>query len=163
MGRKDIIAVACKIFGIYMLLQTLDLVSRVTVWHFGFYEGSWAARIALIFTFVLYAGVSYGLLMRSDAIADILAGREEGKVIGVALDRDSLMQVALVVVGIFLVADFLSFFPSAVGNISLKVPGQAAWYSWSMLVVVLTRLAIGAFLILGSRGLTRALGRLRQA
>jgi hypothetical protein len=109
--------------------------------------------------------VSFCLIKWADFVAGVLCGRDQKEEIKEAPDRQTVEQIAFVAVGVFVLANALGTLPPAIFRI-LAQPGSdwmSLAHSGGELIGLGVQLVLGAYLVLGSRGLARVIDNLRRA
>lgn len=172
MTKKDILSIACKIFGIYLLIRVLEsfqlvamavsflfqapsIVEDVTnIWFF----------ISTVVPFLLFIAVAFCLIKWSDDIAEKLYGQRGENNIKDAIDKDTLQEIAFSAIGVFIIAAALPEIPQLVVNLSVQGPMREVAISGARLLSVkfILKIAIGAFLFFGSKNLIKLLKKFRN-
>jgi len=168
MAKRDIIAIASKISGLYMLLRAVEeispIVRMIVYWVTGYSPNM--PRFMLSFSalsLALFVIVSFCLIKGADSVAGILcAGEERGEIKG-TLDPATIEQIAFVAIGVFVLANGIGSVVRV--GVRLGLERGAMWSRGDLgeLIALGARLAIGAYLVLGSRGLARIIDNLRRA
>jgi hypothetical protein len=165
MTKRDVITLASKILGFVTVVNiawfipqaflTVVFVSEENV------EGSaLGALLAVAVGIALYGYIAWFLIWRADRIASWLYPEEEPQAAVIGLDKEILLQVALIAIGVFLVSHALTAFPSVVLLIRLR-PHYSEANAWAEFLRFVLQFAIGLYLALGTRGIMRAIEYLR--
>jgi hypothetical protein len=169
--KRDLVSVVLKLCGIVSLVKTLwsipELISILSAAHQYKSQGQ-PAMVAYVAALVVWAGVGLLLLWSADSIAGLIAREDEAlPTIDLARDSRQLLTLALKTLGVILVALALPQLTHDIAQAKL----MAAWWSslpnstleafskgmqgeqWSSLVRALTEIAIGVYLMAGTRSL----------
>ena len=115
MTKRDILSIACKILGIYLLVRAIEslqfgvmglqylidfLLQRATGGEF--------MIVAFLVPFLIYIFAAYYFIRRSDAIAERVCGTNTSGIIQGAVDKDILQQALFSAIGVFIIANALT-------------------------------------------------------
>lgn len=112
MTKRDFFRLIIKIFGLYSLLLTLFTVvpNNISTLMFQFDGIMIVMVLAIMF---VTAGLFFVLLFRTDSIIDFLKldqGFDEGKIEIGNLNNQSILKLAIIIIGEFLVLDYIPNF-----------------------------------------------------
>ena len=172
MTKRDILAVANKILGIYLLVRALESLQTMgmavsTLKQLSPTEGiqgSWFL-IGSIVPFLLFIGASFCLIRWSNPIAAKLCVRDKTNNVKGGIEKDLLQEIAFSTVGVFVIANALP----RITRIIVHLSYQGQWKerivssTWGSIVGIVVELAIGIYLIFGSKGFVGLLKKCRGA
>ena len=165
MTKRDIFVVASKIFGIYLLVRSIEslrsigyfLVATLTMGP----QGRWFFLGDLL-PLMFYIGGSFCLIKWAEPIAAVLAGKEEAPEVKAVVGKDSLQQIAFSAVGVFIIAAALPQLTRMVATLTVQLSDQARLRTWVASVGIVLQLGIGIFLFFGSKGLVGLLKKIKS-
>jgi len=116
-------------------------------------------------TLGLYGLIARYLITRADAIACRLYPEEDTQTAIVGLDKDALLAIALIAIGVLCMIRGLTELPGGIFSVT--------WYakyrspedlrrSWGGLLSVVLEIGVGFYLVLGKHGIIRAIEYLRS-
>ncbi|MDA3839184.1 MAG: hypothetical protein PF574_09425 [Candidatus Delongbacteria bacterium] len=169
MTKKDILAVANKILGIYLVIRAIESLETIALAVKSvkrLLPSEWTRAIwvlsASIVPFLLYIGLSFCLIKWANPIAAKLCARDltNGEISGIG--KDALQEIAFSTVGVFIIANALPLLTQIITQLSYQgewkqriAPGM-----WVIIAGVAIQLAIGIYLFFGSR---RLVGLLKKS
>lgn len=169
MTKREIAVLACKILAIYVALQAVSpLAYGVVSLGDAILRGRWEVQVgqilALILAIVPYVVIGTILWWQANRLAThMVSGMTEAQAPEVKVIETDIQPIAFSVVGLLILAEA---FASAVSLLSTVL-----YQNWRSLlasvtlyndaVETVTRLAVGLWLLLGSRGLAKFLNRVR--
>jgi len=175
MAKRDILSVACKILGVYVLLRAVGMLPWVVSMMTSAVTFQRSDPAVVLFQFwslsatgiglVLLAAVSFCLIKWADLVAGVLCAGEEREAIKEAPGIEAVEEIAFVAVGVFVIADALGMLARTALRIAfLGGPDKMSLSrDGGDLIGLGVTLVIGAYLVLGARGLARAIDRWRRA
>jgi len=170
MTKRDVVTLASKILGFYTVVYVVSSVpqtiSAVAVLSSGNVQGGMLGMwLAIALSLSLYGLIAWFLITRADKVGLWLYPEEEEQVAIVALDRDVLLQVALMAIGVFLIARGLTGLPGTVFLMSRSADyggSEGHRDAWAGLLRVVLQVGIGFYLALGAHGTMRVIEYLRR-
>lgn len=115
MMKKDILSIACKIFGIYFLVRAIESSQFVGTSLMYLIDtlrqrasGGGFMIVSFLVPFLIYIYAAFYFIRRSDAIADRLCGANTSGSIQGAFDKDTLQEVLFSAIGVFIIANALA-------------------------------------------------------
>ncbi|HPH46847.1 MAG TPA: hypothetical protein PKU83_07570, partial [Chryseolinea sp.] len=103
--KKDIISLASKIFGLYLLIQTISLIQYLlgTLFFGSEYSGDFWERfipyLYVVLSIVFYVFIAVLLIDRSLSIAEYLVKEEEDKPIQLPVNRITIIETTFILIG----------------------------------------------------------------
>jgi len=166
MTKRDVIALTSKVLGFFTVVSVAwflaDVVSWVEFTSSGNVQGAMLEMwLGVAVSLSLQGLTAWFLIWKADRIGSWLYAEEEPQATVVSLDKEALLQVALIGIGVFLVSRALTGIPEMVFLIRSRTPYDSA-NAWSACLRVVLEAAIGLYLALGTRGLMRAIEYFRQ-
>jgi hypothetical protein len=178
MAKRDIFSIASKILGLYMLVRTVESLQFAmtgfamvigtpgfSLFNLSRMEGRFWQLAVSNLPVLFFAAASFCLIVWADEIAKALCAGEESSEIKGALDKDTLQQIALITVGVFVIAHAFSIMTQVVVRM-LYLSAYARTmpdFFWSDLLSHGVELAIGVYLVLGAKGLVKIINKIRRA
>ena len=164
MTKREIFAVALKLFGIYLLVRSIESLRSIAYFLVATLtrgpQGAWFFLGDLL-PLMLYIGGSFCLIKWAAPIAGKLSGKEEAPEVKAVVEKDSLQQIAFSAVGIFIIAAALPRISQTVATFSVQWSELERLRIWAAIVGLALQLAIGLFLFFGSKGLAGILKKLK--
>ena len=164
MTKREIFAVASKIFGIYLLVRGLVFSAPYIVYLIApqyMANVEWKWLLPGLIPFVLYIFAALFLIIWAEPIAAKLSGKEEPSEVKAVVEKDSLQQIAFSAVGVFMVATALPRLTQMVATLIVQVSDEARLPTWGAIVGIVLQMAIGIYLFFGSKGLVGILKKLK--
>ena len=166
MKQKDIIAIANKIIGIYVLIQALKSAQYVGMSFFVPVEQGHRAWVIATGTvpFLLFVIAGFCLIKWAEPIAVNLSQSNELRDFQPRIKRDDFQQIAFSIVGIVLIADNLPKIVSFLVSLELERQTRQVFVfnKPAFLVEITIKLVVGLILIFGSKRLLDLIKRLRS-
>ncbi|MDD4879647.1 MAG: hypothetical protein PHR22_04245 [Candidatus Omnitrophica bacterium] len=186
MTKKDILSIACKIFGIYLLIQILvssqniifvigSLLSSTSSEWGNYNRDNLIFLVSFILPILIFLYAAIYLIKNSDLLGEILCGKVSGDNIQCSLDKDTLRQVLFSSVGVFIIANALVSISSTLGRMlyqyymresisaNMKLPANMLVLKSIDLTVpfitFIVELIVGLYLIFGSNKLVVLINR----
>lgn len=176
MTKKDLLSVASKVLGLYLIVVSLNIVIMsisTGISSFNYYmaqQGVLKAlfeflRILLVFIpLSLYFIGAFVLIKKSDVVAEKLCRNDEEKELKVNLEKKDLIDFAFVLVGIGSIGrsllELVMFFSNLANK--LNYGAEFAKHIWPQFFEFLILLLFGLFLIFGSKRLTDFIEKVRK-
>jgi len=185
MTKRDILSIACKILGIYLLVRVIES-SQFVVMGLQYLIDFLRQRAtgvefmiaAFLVPFLIYIYAAFYFIKRSDAIAERLCGTNTSGNIQGAIDKDTLQQVLFSAIGVFIIANaltslihvFTMLLSQNFSRESISQVTQLPPYMFAVKPVDLTwpiirfiaNSVIGLYLILGSSKLVALIKKLQH-
>ena len=176
MTKKDLLSVACKVLGLYVLVISINMIVgamsaslssfNLFLLHRGVLQIflQFCSFLLVLIPLCIYAAGTYLLLMKSDTIAEKLI-RDNGKdKLKINLEKKDLMDFSFFVVGIGSIAysllELAKFFGGFFNRLSFGHNFRGS--VWSFLFGFLLLFLFGLFLILRSKELTDFIEKKRK-
>ncbi len=173
MTKRDILSVASKVLGLYLIVISLNIVIMsisTGISSFNYYMGQQGVlKVLLVFLIVfiplsLYFIIAFILIRKSDIVAEKLCRGDVEKELIINLGKKDLIDFAFVLVGIGSIGlsllnlvKFLSVFVN-----KLNYGAEFAKRLWPQFFEFLILLLFGLFLIFGSKRLTDFIEKIRK-
>ncbi len=159
LDRQSLGILISRIIGIYILLQAISYLAFVSN-YFQYADGTWRGLLSAIVAFLLTLGLSYFFLAHAPKASRFLMSDTQEAANSDSIDQASIVRVAFLIIGGFLVVQAL---PGLTSNLCLYSEGllvgpRAIAYLGEGAV----RLAIGLFLIIGGGSWQRFLLKMRS-
>jgi len=169
MTKRDILELAIKIIGIYMVILILNFIHSILIsipWIFERQEhNSLLFLISYTISVLIYFIVAYNFIFRADSLANIIC--KEDKSFGESnnIQKETIQEIAFTVVGIYLIANALPKITDAIINIIQQGRFKNIQYTrgFTYIISSIVQIGIGIFLVLGSKGLVNSIKKLRGA
>jgi len=169
MTKRDILELAIKIIGIYMIILILNFIHSILIsipWIFERREhNSLLFLISYTISVLIYFIVAYNFIFRADSLANIIC--KEDKSFGGSnnIQKETIQEIAFTVVGIYLIANALPKITDAIINIIQQGRFKNIQYTrgFTYIISSIVQIGIGIFLVLGSKGLVNSIKKLRGA
>ena len=169
MTKRDVVTLAVKILGVYSAVAFIFYIPQL-MGFFGFFTseggpGFWVWFL-IVLDITLYGLMAWYLITRADVVGSWVYPEDEPPTAVFTLDKEIALQIAVMGIGVYLLARGVTEFPGAVISISFKAryagPGGLV-DAWTVVLRVVLEIGIGLGLTLGPRGLMRVIERLRRA
>ncbi len=164
MTKREIFAVALKLFGIYLLVRSIELLQAIGYFFIGIFtkgnQGEWYTLGGLLLL-LLYIGGAYCLIKWAEPIAAKLSGKEEAPAVDRPLDKSALQEIAYSTAGILIVVGALPKLVRIAPLLSQQWTHQMTLEIWASIIALAFQLGIGLFLFFGSKGLVGLLKKLK--
>jgi len=164
MTKREIFVVALKLFGIYLLVRSIEALRAMGYFFVATFtsgpQGRWFF-LGDILPLLFYLGGAYCLIKWAEPIAVRLSGKEEAPEVKAVVEKDSLQQIAFSAVGVFIIAAALPRISQTVANLSVQWSELEILRIWAAIVGLALQLGIGLFLFFGSKGLAGLLKKLK--
>ena len=172
MTKKDILIVANRILGIYLLIRAFELFQMVgmaiaTLRQLSLEEeiqGYWFL-IGTLVPFLLLIVAAFCLIKWADPIATKLCYKDKPHEIKKSIKKEEIQEVAFSAVGVFIIANALPRITQIIINFSYQgelLKRRLILSGWSSLAGLIVQLIIGFFLIFGSKGLVQLIQKCRR-
>lgn len=183
MTKKDVLSLACKIFGIYFAVKVIESMQYLGVgllYLIDFFRKQASGGEFMIggyfLPFFIFIFAALYFIKRSDAIADRLCGANTAVSMQSAFDKDLLQQTLFSAIGVFVIANALTSFIFSLTNLlgqnymresliqlkELKItsfePMNLTW----PIIRLIANSVIGLYLILGSSKLVALIKKLQH-
>jgi len=176
MTKKDILSVACKVLGLYLIVVSLNIVIMsisTGISSFNYYmaqQGVLKALLVFLKVFLVFIPLSiyfigaYILINKSDLIAEKLWRGDVDKELRINLEKKDLIDFAFVLVGVGSIGRSLLELVRFISNIVNKLNYGAEFTKslWPQFFEFLILLLFGLFLIFGSKRLTDFIEKTRK-
>lgn len=162
MRKRDILIIANKILGIYLLVRALEMLQTIgmavsTLPQLSSDEGMQGIwfLIGSIVPFLLLIAAGLCLIKCADSFATKLCVGEKINDMEGNIERDVLQEIAFSTLGVFVIVNAIPRITQIIVNLSI----QGQWRervllgTWGAIIGFVIQLAIGIFLIFGSKGL----------
>jgi hypothetical protein len=176
MTKKDLLSVASKVLGLYLIVVSIDSVIMsisAGVSNFDYYilrQGALRALFEFLRFFIgfvplsLYFIVAFVLIIKSDMIAGKLCRDNTGDELEINLEKKDLIDFAFILVGIGSIGHSLLNlvrFISVYAN-RLYYGAEFSKRLWTSFFEFLALFLFGVFLVLGSKRLTDFVENIRK-
>lgn len=165
MSKREIASLACKILGIYLVIQGINVMANVLsvlIATPNQIEPGSSINIIFPYIFLIIFGILLWIL--SDKLSLILVKGETHSGDGSDIKADDIQRIAFSVIGLSFIGNSLPRLVSTLTNMYITrkapniainlLPGTASQ---------MTQILLGAWLVLGSQGLVNLLNMLRNA
>ena len=169
MTKRDILELAIKIIGIYMIILILNFIHSILIsipWIFERREhNSLLFLISYTISVLIYFIVAYHFIFRADSLANIICKEDKSLECNSSIQKETIREIAFTIVGIYLIANALPKITDAIINIIQQGRFKNIQFSFgfSHLVSSIVQIGIGIFLVLGSKGIVNTIKKLRGA
>jgi hypothetical protein len=176
MTKKDLLSVASKVLGLYLIVISLNIVIMsisTGISSFNYYmaqQGVLKAlfeflRVLLVFIpLSLYFIGAYILIKKSDIVADKLCRNDVNEELKINLEKKDLIDFAFVLVGIGSIGrsllELVIFFSNLANK--LNYGAEFAKHIWPQFFEFLVLFLFGLLLVFGSRRLTDFIEKIRK-
>jgi len=169
MTKRDILELAIKIIGIYMVILILNFIHSILIsipWIFERREhNSLLFLISYTISVLIYFVVAYYFIFRANSLANIICKEDKPFRESNNIQKETIQEIAFTVVGIYLIANVLPKITQSI--ITLIQQGRFKniqfSYSFSHLISSIIQIGIGIYLVLGSKGIVNTIKKLRGA
>jgi len=169
MTKRDILELAIKIIGIYMVILILNFIHSILIsipWIFERQEhNSLLFLISYTISVLIYFIVAYNFIFRADSLANIIC--KEDKSFGESnnIQKETIQEIAFTVVGIYLIAIALPKITDVIISIILQGRFKNIQYTrgFTYIISSIVQIGIGIYLVLGSKGIVNTIKKLRGA
>ena len=172
MTKKDILIVANRILGIYLLIRAFESLQIVgmaiaTLRPLSLEEEiqDYWFLIGTLIPFLLLIVAAFCLIKWADLIATKLCHKDKPHEIKKGIKKEEIQEVAFSAVGVFIIANALPRITQIVINFSYQgelLKRKLILSGWSSLAGLIVQLIIGFFLIFGSKGLVQLIQKCRR-
>jgi hypothetical protein len=169
MTKRDVVTLAAKILGVYSAVAFIFFIPQM-IGLFAFSSSAGGAGFGTWFLIVLdvalYGLIAWYLIARSDVIGSWLYPEDEPQVAVFTLDKDILLQIAIMGIGVYLLARGITEFPGTILSIywHARYAGPEGLVdAWTAVLRVVLEVGVGFYLVVGTRGLMRVIEHLRRA
>jgi len=169
MTKRDILELAIKIIGIYMIILILNFIHSILIsipWIFERQEhNSLLFIISYTISVLIYFIVAYNFIFRADSLANIICKEDKSLECNSSIQKEIIQEIAFTIVGIYLIANALPKITDAIINIIQQGRFKNIQFTqgFSYIVDSIVQIGIGIFLVLGSKGLVNSIKKLRGA
>jgi hypothetical protein len=171
MTKRDILALACKIFGIYFFMVALETLQTIGVTISSLSQMPELQRngylIGSVIPFLLLILGSLSLIKCSTQISKWLAGNDK-KIEGVEkhenISEDTLQKIIFSGIGIFMIANSLPRITQIIISIIVQpsINRGIGLNTWISIFNFLVQLSIGVYLFFGSKALIQLVRKFRS-
>jgi hypothetical protein len=164
MTKREIFVVACKIFGIYLLVRAIELLQAIGYFFVAIFakgdQGEWY-MVGGLLPLVCYIVGAYCLIKWAEPVAARLSGAETTPAVKMPIDKSALQEIAFSTAGILIVVGALPRLVHIAPLLSQQWTHQRTLEIWTSIIGLVLQLGIGTFLFLGSRGLVGLIKKLK--
>jgi hypothetical protein len=185
MTQREIARLACKVLAVWAIIDAFKYLhySSRQIWAlfeaWSSFSSSWGGTISSAITILLpFLQIAVGIWLwrRAGVVAAWMTGhnlqdeQDEPDVIHVPADLDAVQSVVISMMGVWVLVDAV---PALAGQLAALLPildtGRSDFDDWAnrsaamSLIWLISRLAIGIWLIFGAAGIVRMLKRIRYA
>ena len=169
MTKRDILELAIKIIGIYMVILILSLIHMILISMSTLFKMKETNNLLFIISYtissIIYFIVAYNFIFRADSLANIIC--KEDKSFGESnnIQKETIQEIAFTVVGIYLIANALPKITDVIISIILQGRFKNIQYTrgFTYIISSIVQIGIGIYLVLGSKGLVNTIKKLRGA
>lgn len=176
MTKKDLLSVACKFLGLYVVIISINMVVgtmsaglssfNLFLLHRGFLKVflQFFRFLLVLVPLCVYAAGAYLLLLKSDMVAEKLIRDTKENKLKINLEKKDLMDFAFVLVGIgsigYSLSELARFFGVFINRLTFGHTLRGS--IWPSLFGFLFLFLFGLFLIFGSKRLTDFIENIRK-
>lgn len=169
MTKRDILKLAIKIIGIYIIILILNFIHSILIsipWIFERQEHNGLLFIiSYTISVLIYFIFAYNFIFRADSLANIICKEDKSLECNSSIQKETIQEIAFTIVGIYLVANALPKITDAIINIIQQGRFKNIQFTrgFSYIVDSIVQIGIGIFLVLGSKGIVNTIKKLRGA
>ena len=164
MSKREIASLACKILGIYIIIQGINVLSSVVLFvstttpdpmaHESFFNS--------IFSLVY---ILFGVLLWSfsDKLSAVMVAKGNHSKEGAGIQASEIQSVAFSVLGLYFIGSSLPKLVSTLTSSMRGLPNSSTGFILLGSVGIITEFIIGIGIFLGSQGLVNFLNSMRTA
>jgi len=164
MSKREIASLACKILGIYIIIQGINVLSSVVL----FVSTATSNQVAnggyinIIFSLVY---IFFGVLLWffSDKLSAIMVTGENYSKEGAAIEVSDIQRIAFSVLGLYFIGRSLPILISTLFDSIRGLPNSFTGFTLFASVGTISEFIIGLGIFLGSQGLVNFLNNMRTA
>jgi hypothetical protein len=168
MDKKDFGGLACKILGIFLIIQGINMLSNFLYHYFTTPEILADGLASGVAYSSVYIGGGVLLWLFAGKLSAMMVSRSEACDRGEGISAGDLQRIAFSVLGLYFIGNTLPRLASSVANLANlqsfygRPPANPGMIAWTF-VGPIVELLIGIGLFFGSQGLVNLLTTLRKA
>jgi len=169
MTKRDILELAIKIIGIYIVILILSLINTILTFITNLIRmqdiNNSLFIISYTISIIIYFIVAYNFIFRADSLANIICKEDKSLECNSSIQKETIQEIAFIIVGICLIAIAIPKITDAIINIIQQGRFKNIQFTrgFSYIVDSIVQIGIGVFLILGSKGIVNSIKKLRGA
>jgi len=167
MTKRDILELAIKIIGVYMIILILNFIHSILIsipWIFERREHNILLFIiSYTISVLIYFIVAYNFIFRADSLANIICKEDKSLEFNSSIQKETIQEIAFTIVGIYLIAIALPKITDGIINIIYQGRLKNIQFTQGFYYIVnsIVQIGIGIFLVLGSKGIVNTIKKLR--
>ena len=162
MSKREIASLACKILGIYIIIQGINVFTSVLLFSATVAPDQMAHQ-NLINIFLALVYIIFGVLLWffSDKLSAIMVTRGSHAKEGAGIEVNDIQRVAFSVLGLYFIGSSLPKLVSALTSSMRGLPNSFQLFTLIASLGIITEFVIGLGIFLGSQGLVNFLNNMR--
>ncbi|MDD5258990.1 MAG: hypothetical protein PHD29_03420 [bacterium] len=163
MTKKDILTLACKILGLYLLIILLFQIEGLLLSISSLFltKGQRLEiyqSIIILVPFIIYTCLAIFLIKKSNIVANKLNLHDDKIITNINITKDELQESAYNIIGIVLIANAIIGIPKQ----AIRFGDRFTTVIYTGIIITLIQIVIGIYLVLGSKGLVKLITKLKD-